>query len=171
MHIIAQLLKPLFLWHGWRGCCESNPALRRCLSLCAHHLAGSCSYAFSARGGWVSQTCPARFTGGKRGWSGWEVEGYSRCDLRSEQTEPQHQSPSLSSPEQTPLVFGTTAACPVWMFAHTINHIGYPPTFLSPLQKIYITCRDKTISSKNHSYFTLYKLFYNHFNKLHVKLQ
>lgn len=39
--------------------------------------------------------------------------------------------------EQARLVFETTAACPVWMFAHTINHIGYPPTFLWPLQKIY----------------------------------
>lgn len=171
MRIIAQLLKPLFLWHGWRGCCESNPALRRCLSVCELHLAGSCSYTLAQEE--AESARPALPD------SRWEREGGHAGRRRVTPsvigdlsgTEPQHQSPSLSSPEQTRLVFGTTAACPVWMLAHTINHIGYPPTFLWPLQKIYITCRDKTISSKNHSYFTLYKLFYNHFNKLHVKLQ
>lgn len=70
-------------------------------------------------------------TAGGRGWlTLWsEWDGASRPSS--------HMGPITVSlfPWSKPVAF--LRPLPVWMLTHTINHMGYPSTFLWPLQKIY----------------------------------
>lgn len=117
----------------WQQVCSQVRAYERHLSalrrfVCTHERQGR-------PGQW---TCGDRLTGlrgavtvGGRGWlTLWsESDGASRPSS--------HTGPSSVSlfPWSKPVAF--LRPLPVWMLIHTINHMGYPSTFLWPLQKIY----------------------------------
>lgn len=118
--------------------CESNPALRWCLSLCEHHLAGSCSYALAQ--GEVESARPAlpdsplEWEGGHAGRR--RVIPSVICDLSG--MEPQRQSPSPSSPGAN--LFGVWDHCCLsWMNActHYKSYRLSTDISLTPTKNIY----------------------------------
>lgn len=95
----------------------------------------------------------------------WEAEDDFFRDLNG--MEPQqpsvHTGPVSSSPRADLFGFWDhRCLCESLHALHIVQAIHWH--LFEPYKK-YMTCHHKTISSKNHSYFTLYKLFYTHFNK------
>lgn len=174
MRIIAKLLKPLLLLTCGRGCIWKQPCWEMapfsvwapsCLLLahCGLWREGRCS----------KLLCAARLTVGMRKMVVQEAEddvlcdwrGWSLCNLHCTQA-------SLLLPlplEQTCLVFETTAACTNACTCYKSYRLSINIS-LSPTKNIeHVVIKQSHLKIILILHYTSY--FYNHFNKLHVKLQ